>query len=309
MNYVAKDITVLIPTYNRPQQIKECLQSIRTQTKPPLEVVIVDASEDFASQGALEEFGTAAFNIQYIRSRPNKIEQRNYGLRYVKGSLVQLSDDDIVFERDYFEKLIESINQLGDPQFGGAIGRILQHRGSFSNRVNQMIGTIFSKCFLLPSIGDGHIRKSGYTTYVNYDKAIKFERRIGVLNGAACYKRNVFEAFQFDVFFNGYCYDEDSDLSLSVGLKHNLYYLPRPCFVHNHLRKEKVDPESYYYQMVYNHYYMFCKYQKPYHLSWVAFWWANLGVFLYVLLFTRSLSALKGVTKGFKALIVLKGEK
>ena len=101
MDYTAKNISVLIPTYNRPHQIKECLESLQRQTKPPLEVVIVDASEDFQSKRIIESNNFNAFEIQYYRTKPSKIDQRNFGAQQVNGKLIQLSDDDIIFNNDY----------------------------------------------------------------------------------------------------------------------------------------------------------------------------------------------------------------
>jgi GT2 family glycosyltransferase len=51
-------------------------------------------------------------------------------------------------------------------------------------------------------------------------------------SGASVWRRNVFEQFQFDEYFDGYSYLEDLDFSLSVSKKYRLAVLAEAGFYH-----------------------------------------------------------------------------
>jgi len=279
------------------------------QSLLPFEVIVIDASESNRTKSLIDSFNPSPVPIRYFTYTPNVVRQRNFGVSKTIGNWVQFSDDDIVFSKDYFDNLVNFISNLDEPRVGGVMGRIVpgvSETQSFFDRLKSVTGKLFTKFFLLDSEGTGYLKKSGFGTWLN-PKNVLLPQKVGILNGVACYKREVFDRFQWDTFFTGYAYDEDSELAESVGTEYTLYYVPSATMQHNCIRKEKgdpemhyfQDPEMHYFQMVYHHYYIFKKHREAYNLSWIAFLWSNIGVFFYALLFERNWRAIKGAIIGY----------
>jgi GT2 family glycosyltransferase len=302
MNFTSKDISVLIITYNRPEQIKECLVSLFNQTRPPLEAVIVDASEDRRTESVIDEFRDIPFSIKYFRSKPDKIEQRNFGAKQCSGSLLQLSDDDIVFYPDYFENVEKYLHDLDDYNFGGFIGSICDdaanHQKSFFEQIKTCISTIFQKMFFIYPLGEGKLIKSGQHQLIRNSVHGDRPKRIFVMGGTGCYRREVFKKTKFDPSFKGYAAGEDLDFSIRVSLKYNLYHFPAAVVYHKHIGSsnrnltEIMHDKSLFLRLIFE------RYKKSYNMSVCCHVWALFGLALYSLLFKASGNAFIATIQG-----------
>lgn len=91
-------ISVVIPTYRRPDLLERLLNSITAQTRLPEEVIVVDDAsgmdEDYAS--CIARFHKRLPKLEYIRleSGGGAPRARNVGLRAAQGTWVALVDDD-----------------------------------------------------------------------------------------------------------------------------------------------------------------------------------------------------------------------
>jgi len=99
-------VSVIIPTYNRPEMLAEALASVFSQTHKIYEIIVVnDAGEDVKDV-------ISAFNannvITYICHSTNKglASSRNSGLEIAKGKYIAYLDDDDIFYPDHLETLI-----------------------------------------------------------------------------------------------------------------------------------------------------------------------------------------------------------
>jgi len=99
-------VSVIIPTYNRPEMLAEALASVFSQTHKIYEIIVVnDAGEDVKEV-------ISAFNannvITYICHSTNKglASSRNSGLEIAKGKYITYLDDDDIFYPDHLETLI-----------------------------------------------------------------------------------------------------------------------------------------------------------------------------------------------------------
>lgn len=87
---------VVIPTYCRVSCLTKALDSISQQTKLPIRVIIVDASDDDLTQIAVSQYG-ASYEIIYQRNesgRGNTPNSRNIALSSVGSDVVAYLDDD-----------------------------------------------------------------------------------------------------------------------------------------------------------------------------------------------------------------------
>lgn len=102
-------VSVIIPTYNRPQSLLDAIQSVLNQTYDNFEIIVVnDAGEDVESK--VRSFKDK--RIKYIVHEKNKglAGARNTGLNYAKGKYVSFLDDDDIFYENHLEVLFEKIN-------------------------------------------------------------------------------------------------------------------------------------------------------------------------------------------------------
>jgi|GEM_PF-3120085 glycosyltransferase involved in cell wall biosynthesis len=88
-------ISVVIPTYRRPQCLAEALQSVARQTLQPLEIIVVDDEGGTTrTQRIADDFGARL--IASHRGGPSRA--RNLGIQAARGIWIALLDDDDLWE-------------------------------------------------------------------------------------------------------------------------------------------------------------------------------------------------------------------
>ena len=99
-------VSVIIPTFNRPDQLHKALASLKAQTFRNFEVLVInDGGIDVGP--ILKVFGDK-LTIEYIRHATNldRSAARNSGLRAARGKYVAYLDDDDIFYPDHLETLV-----------------------------------------------------------------------------------------------------------------------------------------------------------------------------------------------------------
>jgi glycosyltransferase involved in cell wall biosynthesis len=91
-------ISVVIPTYKRPDRLERLLLSISKQTFLPEEIIIVDDASDMKSEydACINKFQHTFKSIQYIELEKNSgaPSVRNTGIKLAKNEWIALVDDD-----------------------------------------------------------------------------------------------------------------------------------------------------------------------------------------------------------------------
>jgi glycosyltransferase involved in cell wall biosynthesis len=100
---MSQNISIIIPTYNRKTFLGKTIRSAMNQTRPPLEIIVVDdGSTDGTKTFILESFGD---HVTYL-SQENKERgaARNYGASVAKGEYIYFLDSDDLLYADHLEK-------------------------------------------------------------------------------------------------------------------------------------------------------------------------------------------------------------
>lgn len=100
-------VSAIIPTYNRPEHLKQALDSVLSQEYDPIEVVVVD---DCPSNPAKETVGLySSESIKYIQHNRNKgvCAARNTGIRNASGEYISFLDDDDRWHTKKIEKQVQ----------------------------------------------------------------------------------------------------------------------------------------------------------------------------------------------------------
>lgn len=98
--------SVIVPVYNRIDEVEDLLASLAAQTARNFEVVIVEDGSTLPCREVAERYAAAGLDVRYF-FKPNEGRSiaRNYGMERATGSYFIFFDSDCVIPADYFEKL------------------------------------------------------------------------------------------------------------------------------------------------------------------------------------------------------------
>lgn len=132
------NFSVIIPVYNRPDELKYLLESIRRQPVKPFEVIIVEDGSSISSEDVCEPF-KADFPLTYL-STPNQgpALARNAGAALAKGEWFLFFDSDCELPNHYFELVTkvlshdEALHLFGGPDSAAPDFNRFQHAMSYA---------------------------------------------------------------------------------------------------------------------------------------------------------------------------------
>lgn len=112
--------SIVIPLFNRPDEIKELLESLTLQTYQDFEVVIVEDGSTIDSKEVVEAFKDR-LDIQYFFKEENTRQgfTRNYGFAKAKGDYFIVFDSDCIIPPQYLQTVDEHLRQEPLDAFGG----------------------------------------------------------------------------------------------------------------------------------------------------------------------------------------------
>jgi len=98
--------SIIIPTYNRANLIIETVDSVRAQTYPHFEVIIVDdGSTDKTGEIINEKYNKEEKIKYFLKQNEERGAARNYGLKQAKGDYAVFFDSDDWMQSHYLETL------------------------------------------------------------------------------------------------------------------------------------------------------------------------------------------------------------
>jgi GT2 family glycosyltransferase/tetratricopeptide (TPR) repeat protein/SAM-dependent methyltransferase len=104
-------VSVIVPTYNRPDRLREALQSILAQTLQDFEIIVVnDGATDVSP---LIDALPHGVRITYAKNERNKVlaASRNTGVRLARGTYIAYLDDDDRYYPDHLAVLVQALQQ------------------------------------------------------------------------------------------------------------------------------------------------------------------------------------------------------
>src|SRR6266581_9442208 len=107
---MAADLTVIVPAYNEAASVADTIRSLRAQTAPPREIIVVD---DCSTDGTGDV--ARALGVTVVRPRANtgsKAGAQSFGLRRVRTPLTVAIDADTVLAPDAIERLLPAFERV-----------------------------------------------------------------------------------------------------------------------------------------------------------------------------------------------------
>jgi glycosyltransferase involved in cell wall biosynthesis len=109
--------SVVVPTYERPERLRETLETVTDQTAEDYEIIVVDDGSVDPQQTAVLADVEANPRIRVLRQKNSgPAAARNRGWRAADGEFVLFTDDDCLVPRDWVDRLVEG--------FEGGIGGV-----------------------------------------------------------------------------------------------------------------------------------------------------------------------------------------
>ena len=106
-----KTISICIPAYKRPENVKRLLESIRIQSFTDYEIILTDDSPDDSVKEVVSLF--PLLNIQYHRNQPSlgTPANWNYGMSLAKGEWIKIMhDDDWFVDKNSLQAFADNTN-------------------------------------------------------------------------------------------------------------------------------------------------------------------------------------------------------
>lgn len=111
--------SIIVPVYNRPDEIADLLGSLAVQTDRGFEIVIVEDGSTVDCRTQCEAFKDQVRIKYFYKDNEGRSIARNYGIVRADGDFFIFVDSDCVLPPDYIEKLRKALSDNPTDCFGG----------------------------------------------------------------------------------------------------------------------------------------------------------------------------------------------
>ncbi len=103
------EFSIVVPVFNRPQELDELLASLTQQTRKDFEVIIVEDGSTVRSEIVFAKFSSLLSISYYSKPNSGPGPSRNYGIEKAIGTYVVMFDSDCILPPNYFELVGQSL--------------------------------------------------------------------------------------------------------------------------------------------------------------------------------------------------------
>lgn len=111
--------SVIVPVYNRIDEVDDLLCSLTRQTMTDFEVIIVEDGSTVPCRETVEKYAGKLDAHYYFKDNEGRSIARNYGIQRSKGDYLIFFDSDCVIPPDYFAILDARLTETPLDAFGG----------------------------------------------------------------------------------------------------------------------------------------------------------------------------------------------
>ena len=97
--------SIIVPVFNRPDEVDELLDSLTRQTVKDFEVIIVEDGSTKTCKDVCEKYASILDLHYYFKENSGPGQSRNYGAERSKGEYLLILDSDVVLPDKYIENL------------------------------------------------------------------------------------------------------------------------------------------------------------------------------------------------------------
>ncbi|SFS75363.1 glycosyltransferase [Lutibacter maritimus] len=113
--------SIIIPVYNRPQEIEELLASLSKQTySKGFEIIVVEDGSENTSKEIVENFSNKLTIQYFLKNNTGAGASRNFGMQHAMGNYFIIFDSDCVIPPNYLVEVENALTKNFTDAFGGA---------------------------------------------------------------------------------------------------------------------------------------------------------------------------------------------
>ncbi len=216
MNDRLPPVSVIVPTFNREQELCDTLRGLLQQDYPELEIIIVDQSERHERETESFLRGLPPRAHWHPLRPPSLPLALNSGVERARGEIVIFTDDDVLIEDGSFIRA--HAKNYEDPEVGGVAGRIW-HEGQTESRTDD----------------PRYARARLPWLYMRFDVDGRREVYMGAGANLSFRRVLVKRAGGFDPRFVGEAFRSDADLCFRVRrLGYRIWFDPEAALIHRY---------------------------------------------------------------------------
>ena len=111
--------SIIIPVYNRPQEVDELLESLCLQTIKDFEMVVVEDGSTEKCDAVCERYADKLELHYYFKPNSGPGPSRNYGAERSQGEYLIILDSDVIVPGNYLETIKAELDREPSDAFGG----------------------------------------------------------------------------------------------------------------------------------------------------------------------------------------------
>ena len=111
--------SIIVPVYNRPDEVDELLESLSSQTLRDFEVVIVEDGSKITCKDVCDKYANILDLRYYYKENSGPGQSRNYGVEHAQGEYVIIVDSDAVAPAGFIEAIDRELQQKPSDAWGG----------------------------------------------------------------------------------------------------------------------------------------------------------------------------------------------
>jgi glycosyltransferase involved in cell wall biosynthesis len=111
--------SIIVPVYNRPDEVDELLESLCSQTLKDFEVVIVEDGSKITCKDVCDKYADILDLHYYYKENSGPGQSRNYGVERAQGEYVIILDSDAVTPTGFMQAIDSELQQQPSDAWGG----------------------------------------------------------------------------------------------------------------------------------------------------------------------------------------------
>lgn len=244
--------SVAISTFNRNEDLFECLNALSKQTYPDFDIIIVNGGDSAGVREAARQFPSLKIKV-VDQEKKGIVEARNLGWIRSVADIVCLIDDDLIVSQEWLANIRDTF--LSDAKIGGVSGPTIIPQDRLANRdlislLNEFrnsrniflrpVAALYCGVVLENKINAvGKILRSGaFTPGSNYKECLQLAGPLDVDYLEAChmcFRRSLLERIGgFDYAYKGIGDWSEPDLCFKIrGMGYRLVFNPKAAAEHH----------------------------------------------------------------------------
>lgn len=111
--------SIIVPVFNRPDEVDELLQSLTEQTLKDMEVIIVEDGSSLPCENVVHRYADKLQLRYYTKENSGPGQTRNYGAEHSQGEFLIFLDSDCVLPPDFLKEVDKELNNKECDAWGG----------------------------------------------------------------------------------------------------------------------------------------------------------------------------------------------